>query len=180
MLLNPRSLEGFRVETDRLFLMPIDLTYAEEIFNVFDDTVTKYMYPSTPEKIEVTINFIKGAMEHFSTKKDVVAVILHKDTMEFLGCVGLHDMDTNTPELGIWTKTSIHGNRYGREAVKGMKEWADRNVSYEYLIYPVAEENIPSRKIPESLGGVLVSSGEKANQASLIHRSVTYHIYPTK
>ena len=66
MLLNPRSLEGFRVETDRLFLMPIDLTYAEEIFNVFDDTVTKYMYPSTPEKIEDTINFIKGAMEHFS------------------------------------------------------------------------------------------------------------------
>ncbi len=180
MLLNPRRLEGFRVETNRLFLMPIDLTYAEEIFNVFDDTVTKYMWPSAPKKIEDTRAFIKESIIKQWQGTDIVAVILHKDTVEFLGCVGLHHLDTNTPELGIWTKTSIQGNRYGREAVKGMKEWADRNVSYEYLIYPVAEANIPSRKIPESLGGVLVSSGEKANQAGLIHRSVTYHIYPPK
>lgn len=177
---NPKSLEGFRVETPRLFLMPISPAYAKEIFNVFDDRVTKYMYPSTPEKIEDTLAFIHGSIEKLAKGEEFVAVILDKDTLEFLGNVGIHHLDTSTPELGIWIKTSVHGNGYGREAVTAMKEWADENVSYEYLIYPVAEANIPSRKIPESLGGVLVSSEEKANQAGLIHKSVTYHIYPPK
>lgn len=180
MLLNTKSLEGFRVETPRLFLMPITPQYAEEIFRAFDDQVTKYMFPSTPEKIEDTLDFISGSIEKLAKGEEVVAVILDKETLEFLGNVGIHHLDTDTPELGIWVKTSVHGNYYGREAVTGMKEWADRNVLYKYLIYPVAEENIPSRKIPESLGGVLVSRGEKANMAGSLHLSVTYHIYPPK
>lgn len=178
--MQPVNLQDFRVESARLFLMPISLDYAEEIFKVFNDEVTTYMYPSTPTKVDDTRDFIRGSIEKLSQGREVVAVILNKDTLEYLGNVGIHHIDTSTPELGIWVKVSAHGHGYGREAVTALKEWADKNLDYTYLIYPVAEANIPSRKIPESLGGVLVSSGPKANQAGKIHQSVTYHIYPPK
>ncbi|MCF7843356.1 GNAT family N-acetyltransferase [Candidatus Gracilibacteria bacterium] len=161
-------------------MMPISLDYAEEIFGVFDDKVTKYMFPSTPKEVEDTRIFIRSTMDKLSKGEELVVVILDKDTMEFLGNTGLHRINTSTPELGIWIKTAAHGHGYGREAVTAMKEWADRNVKYEHLVYPVAEENIPSRKIPESLGGILVSNEPKSNQAGVIYQAVTYHIYPPK
>lgn len=173
------NLANFRIETERLLLVPVSLEHAEEIFKVFDDGVTKYMYPSTPQRIEETESFIKDSMQDLSKGEEIVAAVLLKDTGEYLGNVGIHRINTDTPELGVWVKTAAHGHRYGREAVTAMKEWADRNLVYRYLLYPVAEANIASRKIPESLGGVLVASEKKANQAGIIHQSVVYHICRT-
>ena len=77
----------------------------------------------------------------------------NKKTGEFLGCIGLHHIDQNDPEVGIWIKKSAHGSKYGLEAIKALKEWADNYLEYEYIRYPVVGDNIASRKIPEVLGG---------------------------
>jgi len=35
-------------------------------------------------------------------------VITNKNEDEFIGCIGLHNINTLTPELGIWTKKLSH------------------------------------------------------------------------
>ena len=52
--------------------------------------------------------------------------------------------------------------------------------SYEHLIYPVAAENIASRKIPESLGGKVMKEYEKTNLSGRTWPFVEYWIYPEK
>jgi len=165
------------IETDRLLLVPISLDFDKDIFREFTKEITVYMFPKTPDKIEETREFIKSSLEKMKKNEELQAVILGKETHEFLGCAGLHLINTSTPEFGIWVKKSAHGNNYGKEAIFGLKKWADENLHYEYILYPVDKDNIPSRRIPESLGGIVTSQFDKKNLSGKILHEVEYRIY---
>lgn len=177
---NKLELGSFSIETERLLLRPVSMEYAEEIYKEFDDEITEYMSPSTPEDIADTKKFIEESTKGFLKGEEIVAVILKKNTLEYLGNGGIHHIDTKTPELGIWIKKGAHGNHYGREAIAGLKKWADMNLDYKYLKYPVAEENVSSRKIAESLGGKEVLKYPHANQKGVPLNIVEYHIFSGK
>ena len=115
-----------------------------------------------------------------SIGQELQVVILNKTTEEFLGHGGISKLNTNTPELGIWIKKGAHGNKYGREAVGGLKKWAERNLIYKYLTYPVDKRNVASRKIAEALGGSIEAEYKEENTAGNLLDIVEYRIYPTK
>ncbi|MFW6038336.1 MAG: GNAT family N-acetyltransferase [Candidatus Saliniplasma sp.] len=166
------------IETEDLFLRSITMEYKEQIFEEFTPEITTYMYPKSPEKIEGVIKFIKKAKKENEEGSNFQTVVLDKETEEFLGCAGLHHIDEPTPELGIWLKKSAHGNGYGMEAMTALKGWADENLDYEYITYPVAEENIPSRKIPENLGGEICDEYDEKNMSGKELHMLEYRIYP--
>ena len=97
-----------------------------------------------------------------------------------MGCGGLHHIDTKTPELGVWIKKSAQGNGYGKETIIALKEWADKNLDYEYILYPAVEENYPSRRIPEFLGGEVFREYDKVNMSGKEQHLLEYRIYPSK
>ena len=175
-----QKIEDFKIESERIVLVPISQEYKEVIFREFTDEITLYMFPSTPKEISETEEFIRATLEKVQKKEEIVTVILKKENSEFLGCCGLHRIDTKTPEIGIWLKKGAHGYKYGQEAIHALKDWADKNIDYDYLIYPVVKENTASRRVPESLGGELVRSFEKANQSGLVRGMVEYFIYSDK
>ena len=151
------NLDDVVIHTERLILRPITTEYAEVIFEEFTPEVTRYMVPSSPKEIGETLAFIRGTTELRKTNSELVAVILNKKTGEFLGGCGLHGRkNPREPEFGIWLKTGAHGHGYGKEAIHGLYDWAVKNVAVDAFIYPVDKANTPSRKIPESLGGVVV------------------------
>ncbi len=168
------------IETDRLRLVPTSNKYAKEVFKEFTKTVTLYMYPKPPENISETLAFINLSREKMKKGENLQMVILDKSSGEFLGHGGINALNSDIPELGIWIKSSAHGHRYGREAVRALKEWIDKNLSYKYIIYPVDKRNIASRKIAESLGGVVEDEYEKTNQQGNVLDEVEYRIYPIK
>lgn len=173
----PENLFDVEIETERLKLKPVSLEYKDMIFSEFTDDTTRFMFPSTPKQVSDTEEFIKEAREKIEKGEELTVSIFNKETNEFLGGGGIHAINTKTPELGIWIKKSAHGNKYGREAVAGLKEWADKNIEYEYILYPVAKENIASRKIPESLGGKLVRELVAKKQNGEDMEEVEYRIY---
>ena len=114
------------------------------------------MFPRPAEKIEETLTFIASSLTGMRKGWDLVLVIIKKDNDEFLGCCGFHGKGKpRTPEIGIWVKEEAHGNKYGREAIHALTSWAVRNIDFDYVIYPVDKANVASRKIPESLGGIV-------------------------
>ena len=165
------------IETERLVLRPVALEHAKMIFPEFTDEVTKFMYPRTPKRVEDTEKYIQIERERMEKGLNLSVAIFDKETGELLGGGGIHHIDTKTPELGIWIKKSAHGNKFGREAVAGLKKWADENLEYDYLTYPVVKVNIASRKIPESLGGKLIKEMVKKNEAGEEMEEVEYWIY---
>ncbi len=168
------------INTDRLKLIPTSPKYAFDIFKEFTDEITTYMYPKPAEKIEDTLNFINTSISKMENGEEVQVVILDKETGEFLGHGGIAKLKTKTPELGIWIKKSAHGHKYGKEAVKGLKDWIDKKIDYKYIIYPVDKRNIGSRKIAEFLGGVIEDEYKKENMSGNILDEVEYRIYPQK
>lgn len=165
------------ITTERLQLVPVSKKYAEKIFREFTLEVTTYMFPKPAETINDTLAFITMAQEQLHKGESFNVSILQQDTQELLGGGGINNINTAIPELGIWIKKSAHGHTYGREAVTGLKNWAEKNLSYDYLIYPVDKRNIPSRKIAESLGGVIKKEYEKINQSGKRLDMVDYWIY---
>lgn len=106
-------------------------------------------------------------------------VIMDKASGEFLGCVGLHHIDKKDPEFGIWLKKEAHGNKYGVEAIAALKEWADDNLDYDYIRYPVVKENIASRKIAETVGGEPKREFMAKNANGDVMDEVEYWMYKT-
>jgi len=116
------------IQTPRLTLKLISPEYTEHIFKEFTSDITTFMYPKAAEDISETEVFVKNSIKDNEEGKELQIVILKQDTGEFLGCGGLHHIDRSTPELGIWLKKSAHGNGYGKEAIIGLKSWADENL----------------------------------------------------
>lgn len=168
------------IETKNLFLKGIALDYKDAIFREFTGEITTYMFPKPAERIEETIVFIETSMRQNKDGSNFQIVIIDKERGDFLGCGGLHHIDTKTPELGIWIKKSVHGRGYGKEAMVALKEWADNNLDYEYILYPVVEENYPSRRIPESLGGKVAREYDRVNMSGKNQHLLEYRIYPPK
>jgi len=154
MLKTPMNWETFEIETERLRLEPITIQYADDIFNEFTEEITQYMVPKPAKEIRETKNFIIGAIEKNHKEENIQLIILDKITKEFIGCLGLHKPNTDTPEFWIRTKKSAHGNKYGQEAIQGLYKRAQENIFCDYIIYPVDTSNIPSRKIAESVGWI--------------------------
>ena len=172
-----KSLIETTIETKRLSLKPISLNYADEMFVEFDDGITLFMYPRPAKNITEIEKFIEGSMQGLKHGSNLQLVVLDNKTNEFFGCVGLHHLDRKDPELGVWIKKSAHGKSLGKEAIHAVKKWADKNVAYDYLLYPVAEDNIPSIKIAESLKGKAEREYEETNLSGKKLHILEYRIY---
>ena len=166
------------IESDRLRLVPTSEAHAEDILREFTAEITAYMFPKSPDSLDEVLTFIRGARERMRDARDLTVAVLDKHTGEYLGNGGVHELDGDTPELGIWLKKGAHGHHYGREAVTALVRWAERNVTYRYLIYPVDRRNVSSRKIPESLGGLIEAEYEQTGGGGQKLSLLEYRIYP--
>jgi len=180
MKFGKKRLLNVSIKSNRLLLIPISMKYRNEIFKEFSEEITTFMYPAAATDISEIDEFIKKSLDGLAKGSNLQLVILDKESLEFFGCLGIHHVDRKTPEFGIWLKKSAHGMGYGREGVTAVKKWADNNLDYEYILYPVAEKNIPSRKIPESLGGVIKNETDEVGLGGNKFHCLEYRIYPTE
>ncbi|MFM2064426.1 MAG: hypothetical protein RLZZ507_4097 [Cyanobacteriota bacterium] len=162
--------------TNRLLIQPISLKYKEDIFREFTAEITTYLYAAPPREIADTEFFIKQSLLEMETGENLIVVILEKDTQEFLGCSGIYKINTKYPQTGIWLKKSAFGQGYATEAIKALKKWADANLDYEYLRYPVDQENAPSRRVVEKLGGQIFGKYQHTNLSGQVLNVIEYRI----
>ena len=168
------------IETKNLCLKGITSEYKNDIFIEFTPEITTHMFPKPAKKIEETVEFIETSIKENREGSNFKIVILDKVSKDFLGCGGLHHIDRKTPELGIWIKKSAHGYGYGKEAIIALKEWADKNLDYEYILYPVDSGNQASRRIPEFFGGEIAREHDEVSMSGRKLHLLEYRIYPPK
>jgi len=180
MKFKQKKLLNEKVESKRLLLVPISMQYKDEIFQEFSEDITIFMYPAPAKDISETEEFIENSLKSLADNSSLRLVILAKNSQEFFGCADLNCINSKTPEMGVWLKKSAHGKGYGKEAMTAIKKWADENLDYDYILYPVADKNIPSRKIPESLGGKVERELDKKGMGGNEYHCLEYRIYPDR
>lgn len=174
------DLSNIVIVSDRLKQVSISEAYTEVINREFTSEITTYMYPQPARDRSETEAFIAGAMKTNAAGTNLQLVILDKETGKFLGCSGLHETSTRTPELGIWLKKTAHNHGYGLEAIGSIIQWANDNISFDYLKYPVDRRNAPSCRIPATYGGIVEDAYKSFNGSGFELDLIEYRIKPLK
>jgi RimJ/RimL family protein N-acetyltransferase len=174
------DLAQLTLDSDRVRLEPLALHHRDAVFQEFTGAIARYMYPKPCSSLAEAEQGISRALQQRQRQTDLHLVIADRTSREFLGMVGLHRIDTETPEFGIWLKQSAQGFGFGREAIHRFKHWVDDALDYRFIAYSVDQDNLPSRKIPESLGGHIVREFQLMSQSGNLLHLLEYRIYPSR
>ncbi|MFM0016838.1 GNAT family N-acetyltransferase [Paraburkholderia sediminicola] len=164
-----RSTE-IQIESTRLLIKPFSANDADATFSCITHSLTRHMAWEPPTSRHDFDGVWRSWIPSIEDGSDYIFTIRQRADGSFLGLAGLHRVRTESPELGIWIREDRHRHGFGREAVTLIAHWATRTIGCESFTYPVAEENCPSRRIAESLGGVVVESRVTPKYKSVVYR----------
>ena len=156
------------IDSPRLRLSQFQLTDAAEVFACITPAITRFMRWEPPTWSE----YMARCEERVRAPNPnaLSFVIRRRDSNECLGMAGLEDCDRPSRELGLWIKESAHGQGFGREVVAALAGWAHKNLGKESFIYPVAVENIASRRIAEAFQGEIIGHRTNPKYQSVVYR----------
>jgi hypothetical protein len=149
---------------------------AREAFLAATPTIARFMSWEPAPSLEAFERIWQSWVPKMRAGTDVSLAVRHKPSLEFLGTAALHNTDAIDPEVGIWIKESQHGYGYGREAIATIVAFAANDLGKQAVVYPVVEQNGPSRRLAESLGGRIVGTRTLRKVAGVEHPEVIYRI----
>jgi RimJ/RimL family protein N-acetyltransferase len=169
-------LTGITIVSERLSLRSFRPADAPEIFEAASVTITRFMAWDPSPSIESFADTWRQWIPRMAAGTELHLVSRLASTDEFLGVAGLHGVGTPEPEVGIWIKEMAHGLGYGRETIAAIVKWASAHVGAKAFIYPVIEQNQPSRRLAESLHGIIVGARKLQKSNGIILDEVVYRI----
>jgi RimJ/RimL family protein N-acetyltransferase len=170
------DLSSVSLSSQRLYLKSFASEDALEVFEATTRTLTRFMAWEPAPSLEAFAPIWQSWFPMMCAGTDVHFVVRMKPTLEFLGMVGLHNTSAAEPETGIWIKELQHGYGYGREAVATVISFTARDLGKRAVVYPVVEQNGPSRRLAESLGGRIVGTRLLRKTDGIKHPEVVYKI----
>jgi RimJ/RimL family protein N-acetyltransferase len=148
---------------------------ASESFAVTTPTLIRFMGWVPSPSLEAFAEVWRAWLPQMNVGTDLYLVVRLKATGAFLGMAGLHGIGAE-PTLGIWIKEAAHGLGYGREAVATIIAWASGQLGAKGFIYPVVAFNRPSRRLAESLGGVVTGKRDMRRSDGAVFEEIVYRI----
>lgn len=170
------DLTGVELLATRLSLRTFTPADAPEIFAAVSPTITRFMAWDPSPSLAAFAEVWRQWLPLMTAGTDLSLVIRLRVTDEFLGVAGVHRIGSSEPEVGIWLKETAHGLGYGREAIAAIVTWAPAHISAAALIYPVAKQNQPSRRLAESLHGAIVGERNLRKSSGVVLDEVVYRI----
>ncbi|MES0490656.1 MAG: GNAT family N-acetyltransferase [Leptospirales bacterium] len=144
------------LETERLYLKPLELKFADDIFEYASlDTVSKYAVWPTHKSIEDSQSFITFCMARYGSGRFYDwALVLKNNKNKVIGTCGLPNIipDTKEGEIGFIVSPEFANQGYTAEAASGVIDFAFNKLDLARVIAKVATENLPSSKLAEKLG----------------------------
>jgi len=170
------DLTSVSLSSQRLLLKSFTGNDAREAFLAATPTVARFMTWEPAPSLEAFEPIWQSWILKMRAGTDVSLAVRDKPSSEFLGTAGLHNTHAVEPEVGIWIKESRHGYGYGREAVAMIVAFAAGQLGKRAVVYPVVEQNGPSRRLAESLGGRIIGARLLRKAAGVEHSEVVYRI----
>ncbi|MEX0632537.1 GNAT family N-acetyltransferase [Serratia ureilytica] len=159
------------MDTDRLLIAPYR-SRRRRCLPGDHPTLTRFMAFEPEASPEDFANVWQGWLPLMREGEEVIFVARRREDRQFVGVGGAHNLRSRTPELGIWVKESLHGRLRARNRA-GHRALGQRALSASAPYLPGGRANTASRRLAESLGGVL--AGKREN---IKYDAVVYHLPP--
>jgi RimJ/RimL family protein N-acetyltransferase len=170
------DLSSVSLSSRRLLLKSFTSDDAREAFLAATPTIARFMSWEPAPSLEAFERIWQSWIPKMRAGTDVSLTVRRTPSLEFLGIAALHNTDAVEPEVGIWIKESQHGYGHGREAIAMIVAFAADDLGKQAVVYPVVEQNGPSRRLAESLGGRIVGSRLLRKAGGIEHPEVVYRI----
>ncbi|MBZ9810685.1 GNAT family N-acetyltransferase [Mesorhizobium sp. BR1-1-9] len=164
---NPGSLE---IKSGRLSLKLFTPSDANELFACITPAITRFMQWQPPRSTTAFAEAWQSRLKPILDGSDLHFVVRCSRDDRCLGLLGLHATLTACPELGIWIREEAQGKGIGREAIAAVVAWASEKLEPDCFEYPVAEENVASRRIAEHLGGSIAGRRPNSKYVAVVYR----------
>jgi len=160
------------IQSPRLQLSQFQMMDAQEVFGCITPSITKFLPWEPPSWRDYVTRCEKRIQAPDPNKFHFV--IRQLDNGECLGMASFEDADSASPEIGLWLKESAHRQGFGREVVASLIQWGHVSLGKGSFTYPVAVQNIASRRIAEKLHGEIIGSRTNPKYDSVIYRIPFY------
>lgn len=164
------------IETERLHLRAYRDADAQEIFEAMTPEVARYMSFEPSRDVDEILSLGRIWTTNQRAGKEVSIAVRRREGGKFLGMCGLHYRDDPEPEVGIWIRADAHRQGFGREAVGSIVRYAGGVLGEASVVYPVVAENMPSRRVAESLGGEVFDRRTMTKPSGVTYEMVVYRV----
>lgn len=147
------------IETSHLILRghhPDDFVALKEIWE--DQEVVKHI-SGTPSTEQQSWMRLANYLGHWSLMGFGYWGIEEKSTGKYIGEIGFADFKreitpsiAGIPEAGWILSSAVHGKGYGKEALKAVLDWSDKNLSFDKTVCIINPENVRSISLAEKCG----------------------------
>lgn len=126
-------------ETDNIMFTKVSIELLDEYLELVNDksiqksTLTKEKEYSK----EKELNWIQTVLDN----NDLVFSMLDKNTNEFIGNISLDVINDESAEIALSIKSIMQNNGYGKEAIKGLIDYAKEVLHYKSLIAVIFSNN---------------------------------------
>lgn len=151
---SPAEAATLTLFSPRLILEPLSKAHREEVFASFTPEVARYMYPAPARDISETDSFIAEADEDRRSGRGLQFALRSREDGSFLGCLGLHAVDSPLPEVGLWLRREAWGRGLGSEAAGCLLQWARSRLPARFYRYPADRRNLASCAVARKEGGL--------------------------
>lgn len=144
--------ENRRWESSRLTFIPISEKYQIDLRKNLTPEVTKYLSFDILSNPLFTKLYIQSSEAEYARGTAVVLVVKDKETDEFLGSCGIHDINEESAELGLWLKREAQGKGVGVEIIQTLLKIVENECDVRYAVYSVEKDNYASQMIANKAG----------------------------
>lgn len=144
----PSSFESERLIIRMPFMEDVDAVWEAIVHSAKNLKPFMHWAQTLPKKEETKEN-LRQAIGDFIARKDLRLHVFLKDSGEFIGSSGLHNIDWTIPkfEIGYWLDARYEGKGYMTEAVQRISQFAFEELSAKRLEIRCDSDNIRSRAV---------------------------------
>jgi RimJ/RimL family protein N-acetyltransferase len=165
------------LETERLFLRPMNETDVESVFAMRSDAnIMRFIRAPQTERAE-TESWIKLVSSRWTDEKIGFCSIIEKSSGQFIGWCGLWRLqETGETEVGYAIFKEFWGRGFAVEAAGAFLKYGFENLALEKIVAVASPENANSRRVMEKLGMDYDYTG-KFYDRDLVHYTITRDDY---
>lgn len=145
------------IKSLRIYLRVFTQGDVDECYLIITENITTYMPWNPPKNIQDFNKISEWWIKSIEKGNCLIFTIRNVADDKLIGIISLNKACSKNPELGIFIGEKFQGYGFGKEALHTIMQWGKYVMNYNSFLYIVAIENIVSRKLVMSIGGVETS-----------------------
>ena len=137
-------------ETDNILFTKVSIELLDEYLELVNDKSIQRSTLTMEKEYskEKELNWIQNVLDN----NKLVFSMLDKNTNEFIGNISLDVVNDESAEIALSIKTIMQNKGYGKEAIKGLIDYAKEVLHYKSLIAVIFSNNDRSLHCFQKLG----------------------------